>query len=540
MRQFVNARPLLFLLLLTTACLVPFLGKPFHIDDPFWVRTAQQIQKHPLDPYGYRINWFGHEQPAPKIVQAPPLFSCLLAGWGKLFGLGEISCHAFNLMVALLAVAGIYFLALELGCDPFATTALSIATPVFMMSSSIVMSDLLMLTTWIWSLCVWLKAQVKNSSALYATATAFACACVLTKYNGVLLLGVLLAAHIIHYRKPNTRLLWLVVPCAALSLFLWTFMLKYGENPLSVSATYIELGRSVSHQSLRLAVTGLVFASAIVAAGFPFLFRSLGRWEVLICAAIAVGAELARGGLHTQNSAWLAQHALWLFGGLGLAWIAMRETMRRKDPVLWLLGVWLGLTFCFALCVNWTVNGRGLITIIPAVGLLLTRIQPDLRAWPRARVLAFLSPALLLSLLVARADMDSARIARRSAEHIAREFKKINSDGRTLWFEGHWGFQYYMEKGGGRAVDMLESGLRPGDILAVPVENSNIRLPEREMISLVAKWLVPAPLPVSVMNTGTSAGYYASSWGGLPFVLGLRAADSFYIFMLRGAQRGIA
>jgi hypothetical protein len=38
----------------TLACLAPFLGKAFHIDDPVYVEVAQQILRSPLDFFGPR------------------------------------------------------------------------------------------------------------------------------------------------------------------------------------------------------------------------------------------------------------------------------------------------------------------------------------------------------------------------------------------------------------------------------------------------------------------------------------------------------
>ncbi len=37
--------------------LVPFINKAYTIDDPLFLRAAQQIEKHPADFYGFRINW---------------------------------------------------------------------------------------------------------------------------------------------------------------------------------------------------------------------------------------------------------------------------------------------------------------------------------------------------------------------------------------------------------------------------------------------------------------------------------------------------
>src|SRR2546426_9924897 len=37
----------------------PFLASAFRIDEPYFLAVAKQISLHPLDPYGFRINWDG-------------------------------------------------------------------------------------------------------------------------------------------------------------------------------------------------------------------------------------------------------------------------------------------------------------------------------------------------------------------------------------------------------------------------------------------------------------------------------------------------
>jgi hypothetical protein len=58
-----SAAPLAILVVTCLVCLVPFLGKPAHIDDPLFIWTAQQIQRHPLDFFGFSVNWYGTSAP---------------------------------------------------------------------------------------------------------------------------------------------------------------------------------------------------------------------------------------------------------------------------------------------------------------------------------------------------------------------------------------------------------------------------------------------------------------------------------------------
>src|SRR5262249_54621551 len=72
------------LLALTLLLLVPFAGKAFHIDDPLFLSTARHIVERPLDPYGFRVNWYGDEMPMWEVTKNPPLLAYLVAGAGVL------------------------------------------------------------------------------------------------------------------------------------------------------------------------------------------------------------------------------------------------------------------------------------------------------------------------------------------------------------------------------------------------------------------------------------------------------------------------
>src|SRR6516164_8039620 len=54
------------------ACLLPFVGKAYHIDDPLFVWTAQQISQHPFDFFGFDVNWYATRQPMAAVTQNPP------------------------------------------------------------------------------------------------------------------------------------------------------------------------------------------------------------------------------------------------------------------------------------------------------------------------------------------------------------------------------------------------------------------------------------------------------------------------------------
>jgi hypothetical protein len=99
------------LVVLTLLCLLPFSGKAFHIDDTLFVWTAQQITRHPLDPFGFDLVWYRTSERMSRVTKNPPLSEYYGAAVGKLAGWSERSLHVAFLVPALVLVLGTYQLA---------------------------------------------------------------------------------------------------------------------------------------------------------------------------------------------------------------------------------------------------------------------------------------------------------------------------------------------------------------------------------------------------------------------------------------------
>ena len=112
--------PLLVLTVLTLACLLPFIGKAFHIDDTLFLWCARHIQSHPFDFYGFRVNWGGQQTPMDVVMQNPPLAAYYMSPAGVVFGWSEAALHAWFLLPAVALVAGTWRLARNFCRHPLA------------------------------------------------------------------------------------------------------------------------------------------------------------------------------------------------------------------------------------------------------------------------------------------------------------------------------------------------------------------------------------------------------------------------------------
>ncbi|HEV2728962.1 MAG TPA: hypothetical protein VGV15_02930, partial [Terriglobales bacterium] len=95
----------------TTLCLLPFASRAFHIDDTLFIWAAQNIAKHPFNPYGFQLTWDSSRLQMSEVTQNPPLASYYMALVGSIAGWSERALHIAFLLPTLALVLGTYRLA---------------------------------------------------------------------------------------------------------------------------------------------------------------------------------------------------------------------------------------------------------------------------------------------------------------------------------------------------------------------------------------------------------------------------------------------
>jgi hypothetical protein len=225
--------------------------------------------------------------------------------------------------------------------------------------------------------------------------------------------------------------------------------------------------------------------------------------------------------------------------GISLLAVAVLDLVRHKNAELIFLFAWIVGTFIFAAFVNWTTNGRSILPMVPAAGILIVRrmeLGGKLKKYASLKQLsAPLVAAAVLSLAVTWGDTATADSARKAARLINGRYsaKTIN-----VWFQGHWGFQYYMELAGGRAIDVNKSRFAPNDIVVVPANNTNLFPMPPEWSKFISTIEVPSSGWITTMHTQLGAGFYADVWGPLPFAVGDVPPERYDIFRVSPQSAG--
>jgi len=544
----------LLLSVAVAASLLPFVGKAFHIDDTLFLMAARQIRHDPLDFYGCDVNWYGTTMRMADVTKNPPLTCYFLACVAGLAGWSEPLLHAAMLVPAAAAVIGTWRLALHWtrARESAVVAALAtLASPAFLISSTTVMCDTMMLAFFIWAIVLWEQGLRNDDPRWLVGAGLLAAACGLTKYFGVALIPLLFIHGLVFRRRAGWWLAALLLPIAALVGYqLWTKQL-YGQGLLSDAADYATNTRALSGEhSLQQLLTGLTFTGGCCLPALcclPWLWgpRAVAGWGVLAAAVGLIFNAVFPGSKQADWSLMVVAAQGGLFASAGAATLAMAaaDCRRRSDMASMLLLLWVVGTFVFATAVNWTVNGRSVLPLVPAVAILLARRLEDHSLASRVTVALFpdahrvtpalpLAVSLVVSLVMAHADSSHADSARKAAAMV-RDRAAARPHGRT-WFQGHWGFQHYMEAWGALPLDFENPVIHPGDLLVIPANNTNCELVNGRQFVTFEEFSLPLCSWASVFQYSSRTGFYGSGWGPLPFGFGPTMPEIYQILEFTG------
>ena len=530
------------------ACLVPFVGKAFHIDDPPYLWVAEHIQSHPFDPYGFRLNWYLTELPVSVSFNNPPLACYYIALITWLFGWTEIVLHTSFLLPAGAAVLGSYALARQFCASPFYAGIAMVVTPAFLISSSTLMSDTIMLAFWTWAAVLWTKGVNRPTHWMLGLSSILIAAAALTKYSALILIPLLFLYASLRARRVGCWGFYLLIPLLLVAGFECLMRVRYGHGIITQASAYAASYRGHTGVSwFSKTLTGLVFTggcltSILACAPLFWPWRTCLRWAVCACLISAtIFFCKVPGNFHLPSERsvrfWLAiECGVFAVGGMGLLALAVAEVRKRSDAVSLFLFAWVTATFVVAAYFNWTIAGRYILPMAPAAGILAARRLETMRtfgttsAFSRMTLVACVAASAAIALSTTFSDFVLANSARSAAASIGRKFGKQPNQ---IWFQGHWGFHYYMQQSGFRAVDIERSIIQPRDILVVPRNNYDTFTPSAnqfchlERIELLqGRWL-------TTMCQALGTGFYSDESGPLPFAIARVPPEIYDVFQFQ-------
>lgn len=537
----------------TVACLLPFSGRAFHVDDTLFVWAARQIRQHPLNPYGFQLVWDVTRVPMANVTQNPPLSSYFTAIIGAVFGWSERALHGGFLFVALALVLATYRLARHFTRSPLLATLATLLTPGILVSACSIMCDTMMLALWVWAAVFWvegLKSEglKQNNTYFFFVSGLLTAAAELTKYFGIALIPLLLVYAVVQRRRAGMYLLSLLIPIFALFGYqMWTAQL-YGHGLLEAAAQFAASQRAATQGStVAMTIIGLSFAGGCALVGWTFVAFLWPRAHLVIGIVISGFAALAvvmgwinmglqiGGGLSERFHLLTGiQLFLCVGGGLALLALAIRDFGKHRDADSLFLCLWIVGTFLFAAFVNYTVNARSVLPLIPPSGIVLARRLDELRLAQGRRIDTYVAMILLacgcFSLWITAGDSSLANSGR-TAAMLAME--KTRGKTGTVWFEGHWGFQYYMQSLGARPVDFANPQIGSGNFVVMPENNIQLQDIPSQYVASHDSIVIPQDTGATTISHQLGAGFYSSYWGPLPYAVGPVQPERYSIVQLR-------
>jgi hypothetical protein len=207
--------------------------------------------------------------------------------------------------------------------------------------------------------------------------------------------------------------------------------------------------------------------------------------------------------------------------------------VRKRDFVTCLLVLWLALALWFQFGLLFA-SVRYLLPMLPPALLLVLRagLLPLEKRWFRAGLAA----SLALTASVAIGDAKTANLYREFVETVVVP-RKAESAGR-VFFDGHWGFQYYMEREGAEILNYYrQPKWREGDVVFIarnPFPSYQDLTPTRALTFHSEERRVAPAWPVRTIDCGAFANFYGPGVMEckapvLPFGFSTKARDAFVI-----------
>lgn len=536
------------LVIITALLLIPFINKAFHIDDTLFLWCAEQIQKTPFDFYGFNKNWYVSQQPMFIINQNPPLVSYYISLVSYFFGWHEIVLHIAFIIPAVLCSVGVYYLACFFCVQPYVAALISVLSPAFIVSSTTIMSDISMMALYVWSAVLWLYGIEREKYSFLIGAAVLISISSLYKYFGITMVPLLFIYTLLVRRRIGVWICYLFVPIMSL----WAYQeitYRLYESKLFFNAASYALGRGGEDNSTILIkiITVLSFSGGCMASAFFFTHllwtkRTLILGVIVFILLFLVIFFVKPLTMHLMprvaDIKWYAsvQLALFVMLGIQVVWLTVADVLAYRDSKALLLFLWVSGTLVFSGFVNWSINARVILPLVPALGIIVARrLEKRIDLKIRHSLLKYMSPIILaglFSMSIAWADTTLANCQRTAARYFNNKFRAYD---RSIWFQGHWGFQYYMESFGAKPVDVYHSLIEKGDIIISPSSNTNTHIMPLshlpEILTLIDSVRIMPCKWLTTISLKSGAGFYSDIYGPLPYLFGRVHPEQYKVFM---------
>lgn len=453
------------ILVLAGAVCLPFLNKPFHIDDPVVLHVTSRILENPLDPYSGTLNWTDRAIPTWEATTNPPLMSYFLAPLAALSNKSEVVLHAGTLLFFILLAGSVWALARRFCEEPVWGVLFVFLSPAVMVSGN-VMRDIPAAALGLSALALFVSGTDRDDRRRLFWGGVLVGLAILTKYSMAVFVPLMMLYACLH-RKYRWAL-WVWPSVLLVGIWCLHNQLVYGR----IHILYLLLERSyavgVSRWDKLLAALPIL-GSAVFLPPLLLRHRRGPREAASLIGGLGAAAAawaMVGGRFDGQFIFWVAAGGFLLIFGLSEGWTALRRRpgseRRSADGIF--LAVWFFAPLVFSILFTPFQAVRHLIAALPALVFLTLRAlgAPPFSLFLRRTAVGMIAVQAVVGLAVNLADYEFAAVYRTFAGEMALEQPV---DGAKIWYAGHWGWQFYAERAGFRALAADRPFPGEGDML---------------------------------------------------------------------------
>jgi len=521
-------------LLLASIVLVPFLGKPFTMDDTVFLFEARHAIGDPLHPTAFDMPWNGSVGRVSTMVPTGPGMAWLLVP-SVLSSHPEVVAHLLQLAMLWLAIVATVALALRLGVASRWSAAAGLLVglaPAVLGMAGTAMPDvpgMAIGVAGIQQLVAW-RDDRRIRQAVAAALLLGLAPLVRTHLVGLFAIGaLLLLGNPLEPARWRTGGAGRWAPLVAATII--TALLTLVTRDPASGAGSIAGAAAAWSSPWRIPpnlLAYLVHWSIALPFTLPWVairFRAIVAHPWLFVPSVAAAAGIAIAAAPPDLT--------WLFVALGaLTLTAMAEALldawRRRDGLQFTLVAWLLLPLPAAVYTH--LPSKLLLVSAPAAAILVSRAASALAAVGRRTIAATALASALLGIAILRAETAFSTLGRDAAETLIRPQVAV---GRRVWYVGSWGFQWYAERAGARFFPVEPPFPRNGDlVVACRICEPHI-YPDAMRALLPARRISHADPGGRLMDMGVNAGFFSNTWGLLPWSWGRGLLEGFDVYVVR-------
>jgi len=543
-----NRLNILLISILAACVLLPFSNRAFLIDDEYHFTVAKQILEHPLRPYDFKADELGGEMngwnrgETPWLIN-PPLMHYFLALGIKIFGENTTLIRIYFIIFPLISAICMYCLAAEFTAYPLFAALLMVFTPAFLVTSTGLMIDSVLLAFYLLTLVLFIKGEKNKNYLLLVFSGICMGLALLTKYTGISV--VFMVALWMFYRWKNIGnrkfyAVYFAIP--ALMFLLWSIsnIISYGQAHLL--ACFRDNLVSMGPAWMKILSMLVFFSGSLIFPAF-IVFRIFNNGKTI--PAFSFIALLACYFLFSSDFGGFTQKqsimiSLFIFFSLAYLLLVLKKYSKLKINKNTVLLLWLAITLIvIARSMSGTAARYYLVSIPPAVLLFINFYDENFGNKKYFRL--FLSITCIITLVsglaVTYSDYLQADVNRRIAADATSDIKTIRHNKAYFIGNSFTGMHYYMKKFGWQPLftgTVLQNNdlVLLSEMISRPISMAFLPQIQKEQknFKYIKSYVYTSRFPVRIMNKNDSAGLYSSFFGSLPFAFSSEPIEIFHLY----------